>query len=161
MDDEIVMARDITDCDECPLYENDCPGGWASGAGGVPIEPPCCSWNDDTEVYEGMYDRSPSEAEIRWAEELWEQKEIERKEKEHKQYIETLRQKVWNLTGDDYRHVEFRRNGSIVDDWLCPYCHTWQRPDSESMYDGIVEAWCSRCNRRIVYCSELEREDYE
>lgn len=43
MDDSIVLAKYITDCSECPLYENDCPGGWVGGPGGVPIEPPCCS----------------------------------------------------------------------------------------------------------------------
>lgn len=161
MDDSIVLAKNITDCSECPLYKNDCLGGWVGGPGGVPIEPPCCSWDDDTEVYEGMYYYELSEEEIRWAEDYWKQKEAEKKEREHKQYIEELKHKVRNLTGNEYRHVERRYNGSIVYDWLCPYCRTWRRPDSESMYGGIVEAWCSRCNRRMVYCSELETEDYE
>ena len=51
----LIKAKDISDCSECPLYQNDCVGGWTSG-GGIPIEPPCCSWNDDQEIYEGMYD---------------------------------------------------------------------------------------------------------
>lgn len=48
-------AKDICDCSDCPLLNNDCPGGWTSGNGGYPIEPPCTSWKDDTLVYEGMY----------------------------------------------------------------------------------------------------------
>ena len=51
-----MKAKDIHDCNECPLYENECSGGWTSGAGGTPIEPPCCGWNDDDEIYDGMYD---------------------------------------------------------------------------------------------------------
>lgn len=51
-----IKAKDINGCDDCPLKDNDCPGGWTSGAGGTPIEPPCCIWDDDTEVYEGMYE---------------------------------------------------------------------------------------------------------
>ena len=48
-------AKDIHGCDECPLYKNDCPGGWTPSGGGTPVEPPCCSWNDDKLVFEGMY----------------------------------------------------------------------------------------------------------
>jgi hypothetical protein len=50
-----IRAKDIHDCDECPLYEHDCKGGFTSDGNGNPIEPPCCSWNDDTVIYEGMY----------------------------------------------------------------------------------------------------------
>lgn len=49
-------AKDITGCEDCPLYEKDCPGGMTSGSGGEPIEPPCTSWNDDDLICEGMYD---------------------------------------------------------------------------------------------------------
>lgn len=56
-DEYEIFAKDIEDCDGCPLLDNDCVGGWTSGGGGEPIEPPCCSWNDDTLVYSGMYDR--------------------------------------------------------------------------------------------------------
>lgn len=53
---EKVLAKDIKECEDCPLYEHDCPGG-ATGTPNGYREPPCCSWNDDTEVYEGMYGR--------------------------------------------------------------------------------------------------------
>jgi len=52
-----MKAKDIDDCDNCPLRENDCRGGWTAGVGGNPVEPPCTSWDGETEVYEGMYDR--------------------------------------------------------------------------------------------------------
>lgn len=51
-----MKAKDINECEDCPLKDNDCPGGYTSGPTGKPIEPPCCSWNDDTDVSEGMYD---------------------------------------------------------------------------------------------------------
>lgn len=39
-------------CDGCPLAENEiCTGGWAC-YGGEPIEPPCCSFDDDTDLDE-------------------------------------------------------------------------------------------------------------
>lgn len=37
-----MKLGDIEDCSECPLKDEGlCPGGWTSGAGGIPIEPPC------------------------------------------------------------------------------------------------------------------------
>ena len=47
-------AKDIKCCEECPLHETDCSDGVTGTPNGY-IEPPCCSWNDDTLVYEGMY----------------------------------------------------------------------------------------------------------
>ena len=43
----IIKAKDIHDCEDCPLHDNEYPGGWTSGAGGTPIEPPCCDWDDE------------------------------------------------------------------------------------------------------------------
>lgn len=37
-EDNIVLAKDIEDCDSCPLKDHDCPGGWTSGGSGQPIE---------------------------------------------------------------------------------------------------------------------------
>ena len=51
-----MLAKDIDDCSNCPLRENDCTGGWTTGVGSMSVEPPCASWDDKTEVYEGMYD---------------------------------------------------------------------------------------------------------
>lgn len=55
-DELVVLAKDIDGCSVCPLYKSDCSGGWTSDSGGMPVEPPCCSWNDDDKIYEGMYD---------------------------------------------------------------------------------------------------------
>ncbi len=30
--------------------------GGKSDPSGVPIDPPCCYWDDDDEIYEGMYE---------------------------------------------------------------------------------------------------------
>lgn len=158
----IKKASEIEECEDCPLYKKDCPGGWTSDGTGQPVEPPCTSWNDDDEIYEGMYtDYEPSEAEIRGWREIEARREEQRKEEQHRKEIDLLRQKVRSLTGGEYKHIEFRRNGTIVDDWLCPYCHRWVHPGWESGYGGILESWCGRCNHRMVFCSELEREDFQ
>lgn len=157
--DEVKKASEIEDCEGCPLYGVDCKGGWTSGAGGQPIEPPCCSWNGDEEIYEGMYsemDYSPQE--LKWMQEEFERREAEKREVERKAEIERLKERVRDLTGGSYKHIELRHNGTICSDWLCPYCHTWRYVGSESWYMGIGEAWCSRCGRRMVYCQELEKE---
>lgn len=159
--EETKKASEITECEECPLYGNDCIGGPKSTPGGVPIDPPCCSWNDDTEVYEGMYGdyRDLSPQELKWAEEEYEKREAEKKAEKRKAERERLKEKVRTLTGGEYKHIELRYCGSICNEWLCPYCHTWRRVGSESWYGGIGEAWCNKCNRRMVYCGELEKED--
>ena len=51
-----MLAKEIKECKDCPLYQYSCFGNWRSGGGGTPIEPPCCSWEDDDEIYTGMYD---------------------------------------------------------------------------------------------------------
>ena len=48
-------SKDINDCDECPLFMNDCRGGFTSDGSGEPIEPPCFNWDDETLVTEHMY----------------------------------------------------------------------------------------------------------
>lgn len=78
--DELKIASEIEDCDDCPLYKMDCPGGWTGGPNG-PIEPPCCSWNGDEEIYEGMYrERDYSPEELKWLQEEYEQKKAEKRE---------------------------------------------------------------------------------
>lgn len=39
------------DCEQCPIkQERICKGGWTSSPSGTPIEPPCCSFDDDTDL---------------------------------------------------------------------------------------------------------------
>lgn len=52
---ESLLWRDFAEeecCDNCPLLKAEiCPGGYAC-YGGQPIEPPCCSFDDDTDLVE-------------------------------------------------------------------------------------------------------------
>lgn len=42
-----MKIKEIEECAECPLGQEDiCPGGWVC-YGGEPIEPPCCNWTDE------------------------------------------------------------------------------------------------------------------
>lgn len=42
---------ELDDCEQCPLYKEEiCPGGMTSSPGGIPIEPPCCGFDDDTDL---------------------------------------------------------------------------------------------------------------
>jgi hypothetical protein len=52
-----MKAKDIKDCDNCPLYKNDCKGGWTSNNRGTPIEPPCIEWDDEDNIYKDMYNK--------------------------------------------------------------------------------------------------------
>lgn len=46
-----MRLGDIEDCSECPLKDEGlCPGGWTSGAGGIPIEPQCAEWDEEEDV---------------------------------------------------------------------------------------------------------------
>lgn len=56
-----LLWKDFCDqeleCDDCPLKQEDlCPGGWSASPGGTPIEPPCCSFDDDTDLEEWVSD---------------------------------------------------------------------------------------------------------
>lgn len=155
--DDIVLAKNIADCAHCPLHGNDCSGGWTSSGSGTPIEPPCTSWSEDTEVYEGMYDDDPRD--FGDSDDFATNSAAPQKnDREQTKLVEIqkLKDKVHSITGGEYRHVELRERGSVCNDWLCPYCKTWRRVSSESWHSGIGEAWCSKCQRSIVYCAELE-----
>ena len=76
----------------------DCPGGWTGGPNG-PIEPPCCSWNGDEEIYEGMYqERDYSPRELKWLQEEYDRKEAEKRETEHRARIEHLKEMVFGIS---------------------------------------------------------------
>ncbi len=66
---------DLEDCDLCPLKKEEiCSGGWRC-YGGAPIEPPCCSFDDDTDLEEWINDYYARRR-------RWEQAEDERLKKE-------------------------------------------------------------------------------
>lgn len=80
-----MKLSEIEDCSECPIKdEGICPGGWTSGAGGQPIEPPCASWDADEEVedyIQGYYARIQAREE--YEDRLWK----EQQEKKYKNEI--------------------------------------------------------------------------
>lgn len=40
------------ECEDCPLYSDMCRGGMTSNHNGEPVEPPCCNFDDDTDMEE-------------------------------------------------------------------------------------------------------------
>lgn len=40
------------ECCDCPLYNDICPGGITSNGRGGLLEPPCCMFDDDTDMDE-------------------------------------------------------------------------------------------------------------
>ena len=138
MSEKYILAKDIHGCEDCPLYESECLGGWTSGAGGEPIEPPCCNWNDDDEIYDGM---------IEAAFDAWEQREAE-----HKKHIRQLRAK---------KAVETRKKYAHLNDKYKKFCE-WLNNSKWSLL--ITSRKCNRVymreigKRRANFCFNLEQE---
>lgn len=149
--DDIVLAKDINDCSACPLHKNDCPGGWTSGGGGTPIEPPCCSWNDDKEIYEGMYDNSyePSEQELNWERERRLEKEHESNLKKEAQYKEEIKTLIHKTSA--YGNAKIKSGRGLCDTWFCPKCNRWFHAWHESCHDGITETSCNYCGSTLAH----------
>ena len=138
------------------MYQNDCAGGWTSGGGGVPIEPPCCSWNGEEEIYEGMYDDDYeySEQELKWIEEERREREVEEKKRKEREEKEILRRIVYSKS--KYGSSDIKYGGSICYDWFCHHCNRWVSPGHESWSGGIGETWCPRCGNTLVHCGDLD-----
>lgn len=82
------------DCDGCPLLENEiCPGGF-SCYGGDPIEPPCCCFEDDTDLDEWVSDYFDRQRRYEEAEDKRLQEEKKKKE-QAKKAAETRRAMRW------------------------------------------------------------------
>lgn len=151
---EEKLASEITECEDCPLYKNDCPGGWTSGAGGTPIEPPCCSWNGDEIIYEGMYDYDPRDYSVQELE--WERIDRENKEAKERQRKEDLEQQIREVSR--YGNVKTEDVGELTDKWLCPRCHNWFRASCWRVYriKDIEVAYCPICDEKLAHCYELD-----
>lgn len=91
-EDSVVLAKDIDDCSKCPLYESECPGGWTSDGSGNPIEPPCTSWNDDDEIWDGMLESQR----IDW----------EESEERQRKYERSMKAKRAAATRKKYAHLD-------------------------------------------------------
>lgn len=82
------------DCDGCPLLESEiCPGGFRC-YGGEPIEPPCCSFDDDTDLDEWVSDYFDRQRRYEEAEDKRLQAEKKKKERA-KKAAETRRAMRW------------------------------------------------------------------
>lgn len=72
------------DCDGCPLLENEiCHGGFRC-YGGEPIEPPCCCFEDDTDLDEWVSDYFDRQRRYEEAEDKRLQAEKKKKEQDKK-----------------------------------------------------------------------------
>lgn len=50
-----MKYSEIDDCEQCPLKKEEiCTGYWTSSPSGTPIEPPCCDFDDDTDLDQWM-----------------------------------------------------------------------------------------------------------
>lgn len=82
-----IKYKEIMDdknCDRCPLMQEEiCPGGWRC-YGGEPIEPPCCSFDDDTDLDEWVSEYYASQYRYEKAEDERIRKEKAKKEKAKK-----------------------------------------------------------------------------
>ncbi len=77
-----MKASEIEDCENCPLLaEEICPGGMTSSPSGTPIEPLCCSFDDDTDLDQWISDYYDSQ---RRYEEYLDRKWKEEQEKKRK-----------------------------------------------------------------------------
>lgn len=154
-----MKAKEIIECENCPLYCNDCIGGWTSNGSGTPIEPPCCSWNDDDEIYEEMYSLMPerdySEQELKWFEEEQNRKEAERIKAREKADYEEAKRIVYSKT--QYGSSPIKDTPSICSAWWCYHCNKWISPGSETWSGGIGETYCPKCLTKLVHSHILEK----
>ena len=80
-----MLYKEIDDCEQCPLMKEEiCPGGWTASPSGDPIEPPCCSFDDDTDLEQWVEDYYDS---LRRHEEYLDRKWKEEQEKMRKAEI--------------------------------------------------------------------------
>ena len=86
-------------CDGCPLLENEiCPGGWKC-YGNEPIEPPCCSFADDTDL--DIWVERFLIQQQKWEEREDRKIREERKKKERaEKAVETRREMRWYCRGE-------------------------------------------------------------
>lgn len=154
--EKIIYASDITECEECPLYGHDCRGGWSSSGAGTPIEPPCCSWNGDEEIYEGMYDCDYRDYEA--AETSYKEKQAYEREEQEKQRKEELKRRLDYY--DNYVNTKVKDEGVVYEKWFCPHCRNWSYVDwsLQSMFDDIAITRCPICNTGLKHAYGLGGE---
>lgn len=147
-----MKYSEITCCEDCPLHDNDCSGGYISGGNGEPIEPPCCSWDDDTEVYEYMYsskERKESTREVEWARKRQEKKEQEERNRKEKLFAEEIKVRINKIS--KYGNAKIENGGELCYRWFCPRCNNWFHPFYESSSGGVTETHCTICGENLAH----------
>lgn len=94
-----MKAAEIEDCENCPLLEEGiCPGGMTSTPSGIPIEPPCCSFDDDTDLDQWIEDYYESQRQYdEYLDRKWEaEQEKERKSEKAKKRRDYLKWYCFN-----------------------------------------------------------------
>lgn len=80
-----MKAKEIDDCEQCPLKGEFCKGGWTASPSGNPIEPPCTSWDPEEDIDDIYSSYSASQlAREEYEDRKWEEEkaaEIKRKKR--------------------------------------------------------------------------------
>lgn len=106
-----MTLNDIEDCEECPLLKEEiCKGGWTSGYGGIPIEPPCASIDGDKDLNEYIEEYHINESEY---EEYLDRKYKEEQERQLKNKIAKERRTYSDLYCYKERHEVKRLKKAI------------------------------------------------
>lgn len=75
-----MKASEIEYCENCPLLKEEIyPGGMTSSQSGTPIDPPCCSFDDDTDLDQWIEDYY--DGQMRYEEYIYKKREEEQKKK--------------------------------------------------------------------------------
>ena len=75
-----MLLKDVNNCDDCPLRKNELCGGFGC-YGGEPVEPACCSLEDDTDLDEWVKDYFERQKRRDQHEQILIQKEQKRRER--------------------------------------------------------------------------------
>ena len=80
-----MKYKELEDCEQCPLFNDMCPGGMTFSPSGNPIEPPCTCWNPDDDLDE-LYDSAIASqlAHEEYLERKWKEENDLKKKKEEK-----------------------------------------------------------------------------
>lgn len=101
--------------DLCPLrLEGECDGGGKAGYNGFPIEPPCCGWDDDTDIDEqyGVMLRVANQEEERISREWKAEQERKAKNEQARKRRNESKWHVWEETRE-IKTLQKRIRGNV------------------------------------------------
>lgn len=92
-----MLYKEIDDCEQCPLLKEEiCTGGWTSFPSGTPIEPPCCGFDDNTDLE-------------RWIEDYYEN------QRRYEEYLD----RKWETEQEKKRKAEIAKKKRNYLKWYC------------------------------------------